>query len=165
MAALPPNGKCVNPDIRLLGSVVSSAGVDGIVHPPVYGRQRALLLHRAKISLNLLPTWDDSALAYRWPLVAASRSLLVTESSLPHAPEYQPGIHYVSAPVSDLVDTICYYLAHPAECESIIERAYQSVTQRLTMRDGVHQIMQLAECAVGGVGAEMAEQRQREALS
>ena len=119
--------------------------VDGVATPPVYGQERASLLNRAKITLNLLPTWYDSALAYRWPLVAASKSLLVSEVSLPHAPELKPGTHYVAAPVGALVDTICHYLDHPAERQPIIERAYASVTQEQTMQESVQRIMQWAE--------------------
>ncbi len=119
--------------------------VDGVSHPPVYGEARAALLGRAKITLNLLPTWYDSALAYRWPLVAASRSLLVSEESLPHAPEYQPGEHYVMAPVASLVDTICHYLDHPEDRAPIIERAYHAVLDGHTLLDSVRQIMKWAE--------------------
>lgn len=119
--------------------------VDGVNHPPVYGRERFQLLSRAKITLNLLPTWYDSALAYRWPLVAASRSLLVTEESLPHAPEYRPGEHYVSAPVSSLIETIRHYLEHPEERAPIVERAYQAVMDGHSVLDSVRQIMHRAE--------------------
>ncbi len=119
--------------------------VDGVSHPPVYGQERARLLHRAKITLNLLPTWYDSALAYRWPLAASSRSLLVTEESLPHAPEYRPNEHYVSAPIPSLVDKICYYLDRPEERAPIVERAYQAVTNGHRILDSVQQIMQWAE--------------------
>lgn len=119
--------------------------VDGVNHPPVYGEERAALLGRAKITLNLLPTWYDSALAYRWPLVAASRSLLVSEESLPHAPEYQPGEHYVAAPLASLVDTICHYLDHPEARTPIIERAYHAALNGHTILDSVRQIMYWAE--------------------
>jgi hypothetical protein len=119
--------------------------IDGVNHPPVYGQERARLLRRAKITLNLLPTWYDSALAYRWPLAAASRSLLVTEESLPHAPEYLAGEHYVAAPVSSLVETICYYLDHPEERTAIVEKAYQAAIGSHTILNSVQQIMQWAE--------------------
>lgn len=119
--------------------------VDGVNHPPVYGRERSQLLGRAKITLNLLPTWYDSALAYRWPLVAASRSLLVTEESLPHAPEYRAGEHYVSAPVSSLVETICHYLDHPEKRAPIVERAYHAVMNEHSILDSVRRIMRQAE--------------------
>lgn len=115
--------------------------VDGVNHPPVYHQERAALLRRAKVTLNLLPTWDDSALAYRWPLVAAHRSLLVTEESLPHAPEYRPGEHYVSAGAEDLVTMVCHYLDHPHEREPIVERAYEAVTRGHGILDSVRQIM------------------------
>lgn len=115
--------------------------VDGISHPPVYHQERASLLRRAKVTLNLLPTWDDSALAYRWPLVAAHRSLLVTEESLPHAPEYRPGEHYVAAGTPDLVNTICHYLDHPDEREPIVECAHEAVTRGHGILDSVRQIM------------------------
>lgn len=119
--------------------------IDGVNHPPVYGQERAQLLNRTKITLNLLPTWYDSALAYRWPLAAASRSLLVTEESLPHAPEYRPGEHYVAAPVSSLVDTICYYLDHPQARAEIVERAYQAAMHGHSIQDSIQQIMHWAE--------------------
>lgn len=119
--------------------------VDGVNHRPVYGRERSELLGRAKITLNLLPTWYDSALAYRWPLVAASRSLLVTEESLPHAPEYRAGEHYVSAPVSSLVETICHYLDHPDKRAPIVERAYHAVMNEHSILDSVRRIMRQAE--------------------
>lgn len=119
--------------------------VDGVTHPPVYGEERAALLGRAKITLNLLPTWYDSALAYRWPLVAASRSLLVSEESLPHAPEYRPGEHYVAAPLASLVDTICHYLDHPEARTPIVERAYHAAVNGHTILDSVRQVMHWAE--------------------
>lgn len=123
--------------------------IDGVNHPPVYGSERAQLLRRAKIMLNLLPTWCDSALAYRWPLAAASRSLLVTEESLPHAPEYRAGEHYVAAPIPSLVETICYYLDHPKERAEITENAYQAAMNEHTILDSVQQIMQWAEERLG----------------
>ncbi|HHY57687.1 MAG TPA: glycosyltransferase family 1 protein [Chloroflexi bacterium] len=130
--------------------------VDGVNHPPVYGKERAALLGRAKITLNLLPTWYDSALAYRWPLVAASRSLLVSEESLPHAPEIRPGEHYVAAPVAALVDTICHYLDHPEQRAPIVERAYAEAMHGHSILDSVRQIMNLAEahsCAQPGAAS------------
>ena len=112
---------------------------------PVYGEARTLLLNRAKIMLNLLPTWYDSALAYRWPLAAANRALLVTEDSLPHAPEFSPGEHYVAAPASQLTPTILDYLEHPEKREPIVERAYQVVMHGHSIVDSVRQIMHWAE--------------------
>ena len=122
--------------------------VDGISHPPVYGRERSLLLRRAKTTLNLLPTWYDSALAYRWPLVAASRSLLVTEESLHHAPEYLPGEHYVAVSPSALVETICHYLDRPDERNAIVERAYDAVMNDHSILASVRLIMEWAEESV-----------------
>lgn len=114
----------------------------------IYGPQRTRLLHRAKILLNLLPTWYDSALAYRWPLAAANRALLVTEDSLPHAPEFLPGVHYVAVPVHQLVPTILDYLEHPEKRAPIVERAYQAVMHEHTLLDSVCQIMHWAEHAL-----------------
>ncbi|MBE2239222.1 MAG: glycosyltransferase family 1 protein [Caldilineaceae bacterium] len=141
---------------KLLDSILSqlsAAGkrvhiVDGVINPPVYGHERAVLLNRAKITLNLLPTWYDSALAYRWPLVAANKSLLVTETSLPHAPEFWPGEHYVAAPVTDLVDTILDLLAHPEKRAPIVERAYDAVMHGHTILDSVRQIMAWAQSGI-----------------
>lgn len=111
----------------------------------IYGPERTRLLNRTKILLNLLPTWYDSALIYRWPLAAANRVLLVTEDSLPHAPEFVPGEHYVAAPAHQLVPTILDYLEHPEKRVPIVERAFQAVVYDHTLLDSVRQIMHWVE--------------------
>jgi len=92
---------------------ISMYVADNMEHPFIYREERLRILNRAKITLNLLPTWYDNAFPYRFHVAAGNRSMVISEPILPHCPEYQPGVHYVSAPPEQLVDTIRYYLDHP----------------------------------------------------
>lgn len=118
--------------------------IDGIDQPFVFGRARTLLLNRATITLNVLPTWYDGGLSYRFPLAAANRSLVVSDVALPHAPHLRPNVHYVEALAGELVDAIRHYLHAPAERERIVEAAYRSVIQEHPFIDSVAAIMRAA---------------------
>lgn len=120
---------------------VSMYVADNIENPFLYGKKRTEFLNRAKITLNLLPTWDDNAFPYRFHMAAGNRSLVVTEHTLPHYPVVTAGTHYVSARTERLVETILYYLEHGAERHQITEAAYRLVTTKLTFRNSVAQIM------------------------
>jgi len=63
--------------------------------------------------------------------------MVISDPILPHCPEYQPGVHYISAPPEKLVDTIRYYLDHQDERELIAENAYRLVTEHMTMESSV----------------------------
>lgn len=45
---------------------------DGVSQPFVYGEERTRLLNRAKITLNLGPTWYDPGFQFRFVLAAAT---------------------------------------------------------------------------------------------
>ena len=87
--------------------------VDGIEQPFVFGRARTVLLNRATITLNILPTWYDGALSYRFPLAAANRSLVVSEVALPHAPHLRPNVHYVEAAPANWSTPFCTTCMRP----------------------------------------------------
>lgn len=110
---------------------------DDIEHPFIYGEERTWILNRAKITLNLLPTWYDNAFPYRFHVAAGNRSMVISEPILPHCPEYQPGVHYIAAPAEKLMDTIRYYLDHQDEREQIAENAYHLVTEQMSMESSV----------------------------
>lgn len=101
--------------------------VDGVENPYVFGQERIVLLNRTKIVLNLLrEKWDDNSL--RYSLATHNGALIVSEPTLPHT-DFIPGVHLVEAPIEQLADTICYYLAHDEERRQIVNQAQQLATQ------------------------------------
>jgi hypothetical protein len=122
---------------------------DNIANPFVFGKDRTRLLNRAKITLNLTRTWYDDNFS-RFALAAPNCSLIVSEPLLSHCSQYQAGVHYISAPIAELADTILYYLLHEAERQAIVENAYTLVTEQLTFKKGIETIM--AQVAVLNAG-------------
>ncbi len=108
--------------------------------PFIFGEERMRLLNRAKITLNVTRTWYDDNYS-RLAIAAPNRSLIVSETLLPHCPNWVAGKHYVASPVNLLADTILDYLDHDAERERIVENAYQFVTTELTFGSTVRTIM------------------------
>jgi len=123
---------------------------DGIERPFIFDAERTAILNRAKITLNLLPEWYDPALLFRFHMAAGNRSLLVSETSLAHNPEILPGMHYASAPVEALVETILYYLEHETERQQIADNACRLVTGRLTLHNSVQALMAALSRESGG---------------
>jgi len=114
---------------------------DGVENPPIYGQKRTEIFNRSKITLNLLPTWYDDALAYRFPLPAANKSMVVSETSLNHCPIFKKHVHYVEVPASQIAQTIVYYLEHKNEREKLADAAYTLVTREHRLGDSVKKIM------------------------
>jgi hypothetical protein len=114
--------------------------IDGVEHPPVFGLERARLLSRTKVVVNLLrKPWDSNSL--RFYLAAPNGAMMVTEPTLAHNP-CVAGVHLVQAPPEQMADTICHYLTHEDARRRIAERAYELVTTELTMANGVARIME-----------------------
>lgn len=82
---------------------------DNEENPFIFAEERMRFLNRAKITLNLTRTWYDDNFS-RFSMAAPNRCLIVSEPLLSHCPSYQPGIHYVAAPIERLAETILYYL-------------------------------------------------------
>lgn len=116
---------------------------DNVERPFIYGEDRTRLLNRSKITLNITRTWYDDNFS-RFAMAIPNRSLVVSEPMLPHCPEYQPGVHYVSASADRLVDTLLYYLRHEEERRQIVERAYQFITTELVFQRTVARLLDLA---------------------
>ena len=81
---------------------------------------------------------------YRFALAASNRSLIVSEPLLPHRPDFEAGNHYVSAPISRLVENILYYLQHEDERQRIVEQAYQLVTTKLLFGQTLKRVLDAA---------------------
>jgi len=116
---------------------------DNEENPFIFGETRTRFLNRAKITLNITRTWYDDNFS-RFALAVPNRSLVVSEPVLPHCPEYKPGIHYVSAPIDRLAESVAYYLRHDDEREAIVENAYQLATNELTFRSSIARLMEAA---------------------
>ncbi|SRR6266498_2450614 len=114
---------------------------DGKENPFIFGDRRIHFLNRSKITLNITRTWYDDNFS-RITLAAPNRSLIVSESVLPHCPSFIAGTHYVSVPVEQLAETIRYYLDHEEERLRIVENAYHLVTTKLAFRESINAIMQ-----------------------
>ncbi|MGQ9787685.1 MAG: glycosyltransferase family protein, partial [Anaerolineae bacterium] len=118
---------------------------DGIENPLIFGEKRTEILNRTRITLNIPTTWYHDCFIARFHMVAGNRCLVVSEPFLMHSAEYQPGVHYVQVETSHLVDTVMYYLEHEEERAAIAENAFQLVTTRLTLRNSVEKLLQIAE--------------------
>ena len=109
----------VRSDLRSRG--IDLLVVDGREHPYVFGQDRTRLLNRTRIVLNLLrEKWDNNSL--RFQLAAHNGALVVGEPTLPHT-AFEPGLHWVAAPVDELAETIACYLENEEERARIAGRA------------------------------------------
>jgi len=93
--------------------------------------------------LNLTRTWYDDNFS-RFAYATANRSLVVSEPLLPHCSDYEAGVHYVSAPINKLAQSIVYYLVHDDEHQAIVENAYQLVTTKLSFRNSISGLIDAA---------------------
>jgi hypothetical protein len=116
---------------------------DDVEHPFIFGEERTHFLNRAKITLNLTRTWYDDNLL-RFAITTPNRSLNVSETLLPHCPQFVPGRHYVSAPPDQLAETLLYYLQHADERAAIVENAYRLSTETLTLKNSVAAVLAIA---------------------
>jgi hypothetical protein len=126
--------------------------IDNIENPYVFGRERTVMLNRAKITLNITRTWFDDNFS-RFSMAAPNRSLIVSEPMLPHCLEYKAGVHYVSAHIEELSATILHYLAAEDERRTIVDNAYRLLTEELTLVNSMDKVMQQADAILQGEGA------------
>jgi len=114
---------------------------DNEENPFIFDETRTRFLNRAKITLNITRTWYDDNFS-RFAFALPNRSLVVSEPILPHCPDYEAGVHYVSAPIDRLAEAIVHYLTHADERERIVENGYRLVTTRLTLRESMARLME-----------------------
>jgi len=131
---------------------------DNVENSFIFGENRIRFLNRAKITLNLTRTWYDDNFS-RFALAAPNRSLIVSEPLLPHCPDYEAGVHYVSAPIEKLSETILYYLAHEEERQRIVENACHLVTTKLTFHNSIKAIMDAVARTRPAVGYDRREDK------
>lgn len=122
---------------------------DNEENPFIFGDERTHILNRAKITLNVTRTWYDDNFS-RFSMAAPNRSLIVSETMLPHCPDYRAGVHYVEVEAQALAQTILAYLRRPAARAPIVEQAYQLATSQLTLCNTVKRIMNRVEAVRHG---------------
>ena len=113
-------------------------------NPFIFGKQRTRYLNRAKITLNITRTWYDDNFS-RFTLACPNRSLVVSEPVLPHCTEFKKNVHYVSAKIEDLADTIVYYLEHEDERRQIVDNAYELMMAELTFEKSLRKMLTAAQ--------------------
>jgi hypothetical protein len=124
---------------------------DNEENPFIFGQERTHFLNRAKVTLNLKTVWYDNVFSTRFHMAAGNRSLVASESFLPHHGAYQDGVHYVSAPPEALAETVLFYLDNEAQRHRIVENAYQLATVELTLKNSIKAIMQAVDEIVSPV--------------
>jgi hypothetical protein len=127
--------------LRLEEHGVQMLVIDNVENPFVYGDERTQILNRTKIFLHLMTRWCDNTFAFRFPLAASNKSLVVSEPFLKHIPVCESGVHYVSAPVETMAETILYYINNEKERMQIVEKAHALATTQLTLKNSLAKIM------------------------
>lgn len=117
---------------------------DNEVNPFIFGDERTRYLNRAKITLNVTRTWYDDNFS-RFSMACPNRSLVVSESLLPHCPEFKKDVNYVSAKIKDLADTIVYYLEHDKDRKRIVDNAYNLMVTELKFENSLRRMLAAAQ--------------------
>jgi plasmid maintenance system antidote protein VapI len=81
----------------------------------------------------------------RFVVAAANRSLVLSETTLPHAPEIIDGEHFVSTSSNAMIDRILHYLDNEPGRQSIVQNAYDLTTTQLTMENSLRMMLHKVE--------------------
>jgi Glycosyl transferase family 2 len=108
------------------------------------------LAQRSKILLNIHRGADRY---FEWHRIVMhgiwNRALVVTEPC-GDGPPFQPGVHFVEAPLSQIPDVITYYLTDPkgqAEAQEIALRGFQTLSEQCRLTDCLAPIL-MRSCRV-----------------
>ena len=112
--------------------------------PFIFGEERTRHLNRAKITLNITRTWYDDNFS-RFTMACSNRSLVVSEPVLPHCTEFKENVHYVTAKIEDLANTIVYYLEHEEERRQIVDNAYELMMAELRFEKSLRKMFAAAQ--------------------
>lgn len=117
---------------------------DDEIDPFIFGKERIRHLNRAKITLNITRTWYDDNFS-RFTMACSNRSLVVSEPVLPHCTEFKENVHYVSATIEDLANTIVHYLEHEDERRQIVDNAYALMMSELNFEKSLRRMFAAAQ--------------------
>jgi glycosyltransferase involved in cell wall biosynthesis len=108
------------------------------------------LAQRAKIILNIHRGADRY---FEWHRIVMhgiwNRALVITEPC-GEGPPFQPGVHFVEAPLSQIADVVEYYLADPkgqAEAQAIALEGFQMLSEQCKLTDFLRPLL-LRSCGV-----------------
>ena len=124
---------------QLLAAVqkdLATAGVKvEVVGDQCYGQDRTGLLNRARIVLHLHNfAWDPPWLRL---LLATSCGAMMVSEPIADNSLYQPGIHFIHAPINQLAATILHYLENESERKKIVQTAQKFVSTEVTLQASV----------------------------
>jgi hypothetical protein len=124
--------------------------VGGWSDPRYWGADRARLLNRARIMLNI-SRHPGQYSGERLVLGMANRALVVSEPMYRPEP-FVPGVHYVEATLDEMPGVMKRYLRDDRGRERVASRGHRFVTEQLRMTRSVERIVDLAErrLAAGG---------------
>jgi hypothetical protein len=117
---------------------------DNEVDPFIFGAGRTRFLNRAKITLNITRTWYDDNFS-RFSMACPNRSLVISEPVLPHCIELKADVHYVSAKVEEIANTILYYLEQDEERNRIVDNAYNLMMTELKFENSLRKMFAAAQ--------------------
>jgi hypothetical protein len=112
--------------------------------PFIFGEERTRYLNRAKITLNITRTWYDDNFS-RFTMACSNRSLVISEPVLPHCTEFKENVHYVSAKIEDLANTIMHYLEHEEQRRRIVDNAYGLMMSDLKFENSLRRMFVAAQ--------------------
>jgi hypothetical protein len=107
----------------------------------VWGEERTELVNRTKILVDL-PRLPGMLTGIRMAIGMSNGALVVSEPLYAPAP-FVPGTHFVSTPLEEMPATIRYYLEHEDERRQIAAAGQRLVTEEITMRRSVGQLLEL----------------------
>ena len=127
--------------LKDLDKKLSAKGIKlQIIDKGCYGEQRTALLNRTRIVIDI-PNFPWEMAGMRFLMSISCGALVVSEYVEETAP-YKPGIHFVRAKPTELSDAICHYIEHEDQRQAIADSSYKFVTQELTMKNSLLQIME-----------------------
>ena len=107
----------------------------------LWGSERAVLLNRSKIFLNIAH-YHGELPGERFLLGMANKALVVSEPVYRPAP-YTPERHYVSCGIDEMPGVINHYLGDHSERDRIVDEAYDLVSNEVTLSQSVRHILRL----------------------
>jgi hypothetical protein len=119
--------------LRSLQAELGARGVSLSLHSAAFGGERAALLNRAKISLNIHRTSDFWELSRIRLFISMACGVLVVSEPADDTAPFVPGRHFVVATVSEMPDVITHYLTHEDERLAIAQTASDLITTDMTM--------------------------------
>jgi hypothetical protein len=123
-------------------------GITVSIQTNLYGEERTRFLNRTKINLNIYRAPYDF-FGLRFVFCAANKALLISEPVLDYEP-FIPGRHMVAVPITEIADTVEYYLLHEEKRQKIVDDADQLIHEEYTITQMIGRILDDARKTIAG---------------